>query len=108
MLIAMAAASVVRMEKEATDLKEKNKVASSRLKSMKPKVDMAAFPEKSRQKYADNDGWVDPYVFQSKFAEDPTRRHPDDPPAPSWLSRHEKYGWSVDPPEARPYTAKVA
>jgi len=90
--LVLRAESAARMEKEATDLKKKNKHASKRLAKIKPKVDMGAMDEKSRAKYTEP-GWVEPGVFQSKFAEDPTRRAPEDPVPPSWLSRHEKYDW---------------
>jgi len=87
----MRAASLEFKAAESDDLKKKNKEARMRLKKMKPKVITSqAGAELYRQP-----GWVVATVFDSKFAQYPTRRSPGDAKPPSWLKKTEKYDWAA-------------
>jgi len=90
-MVELAAASAVRRQAEKADLAAKNKAAASRLAMVKPQVTITSKEglEEDVKGYL-----VEPFKFVAQQV-DPYAmvRQPGDPPAPSWLGKHEKYLW---------------
>jgi len=111
----MAKLSLVQRTKESVDLEVKNAEIRSRLKKVKPKIEITS--EKGIETYRDGPSagnWIEAMTFQSVTSPERqlTLRSRDkysplddrgtwlrtdaDPKTPSWLRRCEKYDYSVE------------